>query len=609
MPIKLGELLLKENMITPQQLQQALNHQKLKAGTLQVAFVSLGFVKDEEIVQLLSRQFGVPSVDLHTFKVDPAVIGIIPAESARKYQVLPLFLDAKTLMLAMIDPTNVFAMDDIKFMTGYNVKPVLASESAIEEEIERYYGPARLVELRRDTPRGGDGGGRGHGVPGSGSLKDALDGPGLSVDEIASIDVLSQIDLNSMAGAEPVTSDYDEIDLRKSADASPIIKLTTVLFVDALKRRASDIHIEPYEKEFRVRFRIDGILYNVMALPMKVRDPLISRIKFMAKIKSGEKRFLQEGRIRIRLKVEDRSRELAFRVWCVPTLWGETIEMRLLDKSSLIMDRTKLGLEPQSLKHFENAIATPGLVLVTGPRRSGKTNTLYSAIASPNKSDRNIFTVEDPVEFVLPGINQVQVNEDAGATFAAVLRAFHRLDPDIIAVSEIRDAETADLMLKLARDGRLVLSTLDSLDAPSTVFRLANMGVDQVLMGVWVTLIEAQRLVRRICEKCKVEITAEVPSTALVDIGFKPEEIGRFQLFKGIGCAACLGTGFKGWVGLFETMEISEGIRDLIVVGATAVEIKKKALEEGMLTLRMSGLEKIKQGITTIEEVLRETVA
>jgi type IV pilus assembly protein PilB len=598
MPFKLGELLLKENMVSPQQLQLALNQQKTKGGTLQAAFVGLGFVRDEEIVQLLSRQLRVPSVDLRTFEVDAAVIRMIPAETARKYQVLPLSRDVKILKLAMADPTNVFAMDDIKFMTGCNVQPLVASESVIEEAIQRYYPGTRSWEARRDT-----------------SLKETMEnGPGLSVDDMASIGGLSELDLDAMGVADALTvkAEDEEIDLASmgtSAHLAPIVKLTNVLLVDSLKRGASDIHVEPYEKEFRVRFRIDGVLYNVMALPLGLRDSLISRIKFMAKIKSGEKRFLQEGRITIRLKVEDRSHELAFRVRCVPTLWGESIVMRVLDKSRLMIDRTELGLEPQSLKRFEDAIAKPyGLVLLTGPRRSGKTNALYSAIASLNRTDCNIFTVEDPVEFTLPGINQVQVNEDTGATFAAVLRSFRQLDPDIIAASEIRDADTADLMLKLALNGRLVISTLDTNDAPSTVSRLANMGVDLWPMAVAVTLIQAQRLVRRNCEKCKADITGEVPSTSLVDVGFKPEEIGGFQLLKGKGCNACHGTGFKGWVGLFETMEISEQLRELIKVGATAVEIRKQALEEGMLTLRRSGLEKIKQGITTIDEVLRETV-
>ena len=612
MPVKLGELLLKENMVTPQQLQEALNHQKMGGGKLGKAFVSLGFVKDEEITSLLSRQYGVPSINLDHFEVDPTIIKIIPAETARKYQVLPLSRSGAVLTIAMADPTNVFAMDDIKFMTGYNVEPVVASEGAIEDAIERYYGSTRSLELRRDTaPAGG-----GYGMPGGGSIKEALDGPGLSVDDMAAIGGLSEIDLDSMgeadADVETVKSEDDEIDLgnlTKSADAAPVIKLTNVLLVDSLKRGASDIHIEPYEKEFRVRFRIDGILYNVMALPMKLRDPLISRVKIMAKLDIAEKRLPQDGRIKIKMKVEDRSRDLDFRVSCLPTLWGEKIVMRLLDKSKLMLDMTKLGFEPHSLERFKNAIAKPyGIVLVTGPTGSGKTNTLYSAIAALNKPDTNIMTAEDPVEFNLPGINQVQIRDNIGLNFAAVLRSFLRQDPNIILVGEIRDYETAEIAVKAALTGHLVLSTLHTNDAPSTISRMVNMGIEPFLVGTAVNLIQAQRLVRRVCSKCKVDVSAEVPTKTLVDIGFTPEQIGTFQVFKGKGCGYCNGTGYKGRVGLYEVMEITEGIRDLIMVGATAVEIKRKALEEGMLTLRMSGLEKIKVGVTTVEEVLRETV-
>jgi type IV pilus assembly protein PilB len=615
MPVKLGELLLKENMVTPQQLQEALNHQKMGGGKLGKAFVALGFVKDEEITSLLSRQYGVPSINLDHFEVDPAIIKIIPAETARKYQVLPLSRSGAVLTIAMADPTNVFAMDDIKFMTGYNVEPVVASESAIEDAIERYYGSTRSLELRRDSAAGGGGMG-GYGIPGSGSLKDVLDGPGLSVDDMAAIGGLSEIDLDSMSDAdadvETVKSEDEEIDLAtmsKSADAAPVIKLTNVLLVDSLKRGASDIHIEPYEKEFRVRFRIDGILYNVMALPMKLRDPLTSRVKIMAKLDIAEKRLPQDGRIKIKMKVEDRSRDLDFRVSCLPTLWGEKIVMRLLDKSKLMLDMTKLGFEPHSLERFKNAIAKPyGIVLVTGPTGSGKTNTLYSALSSLNKPDTNIMTAEDPVEFNLPGINQVQIRDNIGLNFAAVLRSFLRQDPNIILVGEIRDYETAEIAVKAALTGHLVLSTLHTNDAPSTVSRMVNMGIEPFLVGTAVNLIQAQRLVRRVCAKCKFDDTPNVPTKTLVDIGFTPDAIGSFQVMKGKGCATCNGTGYKGRVGLYEVMEITEGIRDLIMVGATAVEIKRKALEEGMLTLRMSGLEKIKNGVTTVEEVLRETV-
>jgi type IV pilus assembly protein PilB len=618
MPVKLGELLLKENMVSPQQLQEALNHQKANGGKLGKAFVELGYVKDEEITSLLSRQYGVPSINLEHFEVDPAIIKIIPAETAKKYQVLPLSRSGATLTIAMADPTNVFAMDDIKFMTGYNVEPVVASESALDTSIDRYYGSVRSLELRRDSgsSRAAGGGGGSWGVPGSGgSLKEVFDGPTLSVDDMAAIGGLSEIDLDSMQSevdVETIKAEDDEIDLgnlAKSADAAPVIKLSNVLLVDSLKRGASDIHIEPYEKEFRVRFRIDGILYNVMALPMKLRDPLISRIKIMAKLDIAEKRLPQDGRIKIKMKVEDRSRDLDFRVSVLPTLWGEKIVLRLLDKSKLMLDMTKLGFEVHSLERFKNAIAKPyGIVLVTGPTGSGKTNTLYSAIASLNKPETNIMTAEDPVEFNLPGINQVQIRDNIGLNFAAALRSFLRQDPNIILVGEIRDYETAEIAVKASLTGHLVLSTLHTNDAPSTVSRLVNMGIEPFLVGTAVNLIQAQRLVRRVCSKCKQDVTAEVPAKTLIDIGFTPEQIGSFKVYKGKGCGTCNGTGYKGRVGLYEVMEIGEGIRDLVMVGATAVEIKKKALEEGMLTLRMSGLEKIRNGVTTVEEVLRETV-
>jgi type IV pilus assembly protein PilB len=605
MPVKLGELLLKENMVTPQQLQEALSHQKMNGGKLGKAFVSLGYVRDEEITSLLSRQYGVPSINLDHFEVDPAIIKIIPAETARKYQILPLSRSGATLTIAMADPTNVFAMDDIKFMTGYNVEPVVASETSLEDAIEKYYGSTRSLELRRDSGGGGGGGN---------SLKEVLDTPGLTMDDMASVG-LSEVDLDSMSDAEAdveqVKEADDEIDLgnlSKSADAAPVVKLVNVLLVDSLKRGASDIHIEPYEKEFRVRFRIDGILYNVMALPMKLRDPLTSRIKIMAKLDIAEKRLPQDGRIKIKMKIEDRGRDLDFRVSCLPTLWGEKIVMRLLDKSKLMLDMTKLGFEAHSLERFKKAIAKPyGIVLVTGPTGSGKTNTLYSAIASLNKPDTNIMTAEDPVEFNLPGINQVQIKDNIGLNFAAALRSFLRQDPNIILVGEIRDYETAEIAVKAALTGHLVLSTLHTNDAPSTVSRLVNMGIEPFLVGTAVNLIQAQRLIRKVCANCKIEVT-DMPAKTLTDIGIPPEMVGSFKLYKGRGCGVCNGTGYKGRVGLYEVMEISEGIRDLIMVGATSVEIKRKALEDGMLTLRMSGLEKIKAGITTVEEVLRETV-
>ncbi len=619
MPVKLGELLLKENMVTPQQLQEALSHQKSNGGKLGKAFVSLGYVRDEEITSLLSRQYGVPSINLDHFEVDPAIIKIIPAETSRKYQILPLSRSGATLTIAMADPTNVFAMDDIKFMTGYNVEPVVASETSLEDAIEKYYGSTRSLQLKESMSGGGERGSQSFGASGlklgdAPSLKDMMDGPSLSFDDMASVG-LSEVDIDSIAqeeaDIETVKTEDDEIDLgalAKSSEAAPVIKLSNVLLIDALKRGASDIHIEPYEKEFRVRFRIDGLLYNVMALPMKLKDPLISRVKIMAKLDIAEKRLPQDGRIKIRLKIEDRSRDMDFRVSTLPTLWGEKCVLRLLDKTKLMLDMTKLGFEQHSLDRFQNAIAKPyGIVLVTGPTGSGKTNTLYSAIAALNKPDTNIMTAEDPVEFNLPGINQVQIKEQIGLNFASALRSFLRQDPNIILVGEIRDYETAEIAVKASLTGHLVLSTLHTNDAPSTVSRLVNMGIEPFLVGTAVNLIQAQRLIRRVCNNCKEELK-DVPSKSLVDVGFTPEAVGTFKMYKGRGCGVCNGTGYKGRTGLYEVMEISEGIRDLVMVGATAVEIKRKALEEGMLTLRMSGLEKIRAGVTTIEEVLRETV-
>jgi type IV pilus assembly protein PilB len=614
MPVKIGEMLQKEGLITPQQLQEALTHQKQNGVKLGRALVSLGFVKDDEITGLLSRQYGVPSINLATFDIDPNVLKVLPGETCRKYQVIPISRAGAVLSLAMSDPTNVFAMDDIKFMTGYNVDPVVASEIAIEEAINRFYGSARSLMLR---PEGGVGTSTVQRPGGAGkapSLKEVIEGPALTFDDMASVG-LSEVDIDAIgeeeADVEQVKTEEDEIDLgalSRSSEAAPVVKLANVLLIDSLKRGASDIHIEPYEKEFRVRFRIDGILYNIMALPMKLKDPLTSRIKIMSKLDISEKRLPQDGRIKIRLKIEDRSREMDFRVSCLPTLWGEKIVMRLLDKSKLMLDMTKLGFEPDSLTKFKRNIDKPyGIVLVTGPTGSGKTNTLYSALASLNKPDINIMTAEDPVEFNLMGINQVQIRDAIGLNFAAALRSFLRQDPNIILVGEIRDYETAEISTKAALTGHLVLSTLHTNDAPSTVSRMVNMGIEPFIVGTAVNLIQAQRLIRRICVQCKEEIR-DVPAKVMLDVGFAAETVGSFTMYKGRGCSTCNGTGYKGRVGLYEVLEINDAVRELIMTGANSVELRKKAVEEGMLTLRMSGLEKIKQGITTIEEVLRETV-
>ena len=583
MAVRIGELLLKEKRITPDQLQEALNYQKVNGGKLGFNLVKLGFVKDEELTALLSKQYGVPSINLAQFEIDPAVIKLIPAETAQKYQIIPLSRSGATLTIAMTDPTNVFAMDDIKFMTGYNVEPVVASETAVGESIARYYALAKAVSAGSTT--GGS---------------SALEMAAKSIEEM------------SIAGAEDVEvlDDLEEISaesLEKQGGEAPVIKLVNVVLMSAIQKGASDIHIEPYEKEFRVRYRVDGILYNIMAPPMKMRDAITSRIKIMAKLDIAEKRLPQDGRIKIRFADNGNSKDIDFRVSCLPTLFGEKIVMRLLDKDKLMLDMTKLGFESESLARFEVAIGKPwGMVLVTGPTGSGKTNTLYSSLAKINTPETNIMTAEDPVEFNLPGINQVQVRENIGLNFAAALRSFLRQDPNIILVGEIRDFETAEIAVKASLTGHLVLSTLHTNDAPSTINRLMNMGIEPFLVASSVNLICAQRLVRRICASCKAD--HPTPAQALVQAGFSAEDAKSVVPKKGNGCEKCNNTGYKGRVGLYEVMEVTDELRELILVGASGLELRRKAIEDGMLTLRMSGLRKVKDGLTTIEEVARETV-
>ncbi|HXG91811.1 MAG TPA: type IV-A pilus assembly ATPase PilB [Blastocatellia bacterium] len=579
MSAKLGESLLKDNLITPQQLKEALDYQRMNGGRLASTLVKLGMLSDEEVTAVLSRQYGVPSVNLELFEVDPAAVALVPQETAERYSVLPLSRVGATLTLAMVDPTNVFAIDDIKFMTGLSVEPVVVSEGTLQNAIKKYYGTSREMELAK-------------------VMED------LVASTTAQPDYGEDIDQLELEG------DQEEIDLEnleKMAEDAPVVKLVNVILVDALRRGASDIHIEPYEKEFRVRFRMDGVLYNIMTPPMKMRDALTSRMKIMARLDIAEKRLPQDGRIKIRVRLDGRSRELDFRVSTLPTIFGEKIVLRLLDKENLRLDMTQLGFEPQSLEKFKRNIAKPyGMVLVTGPTGSGKTSTLYSALQSLNTPETNIMTAEDPVEFNLPGVNQVQMKESIGLNFAAALRSFLRQDPNIILVGEIRDFETAEIAVKAALTGHLVLSTLHTNDAPSTISRLMNMGIEPFLVATSVNLIQAQRLIRRICKECKTEI--HTPEEALIDIGFSASEVRDLKTYKGAGCAACNGTGYKGRVGLYEVMEITDELRELILVGASGLELRRKAIEEGMLTLRQSGLEKIRQGMTTIEEVVRETV-
>jgi type IV pilus assembly protein PilB len=570
MSVRLGELLTKASLITQDQLKEALRVQKETGGKLGETLIKLGFVAEEDITECLSQQFGVPSINLQHFEIDGSVIKLISADVARKYNILPVNKTGATITIAMADPTNVFAMDDIKFMTGYNVEPVVASELGIKAAIDIYYGTTSSLELKK-------------------VMED------LQTEASGDLEVLEE------------EEELDAAALAEGAEEAPVVKLVNLILTDAIRRGASDIHIEPYEKEYRVRFRIDGILYEIMNPPLKLRDAITSRMKILSKLDISEKRLPQDGRIKLKVKLEDKNKELDFRVSVLPTLFGEKIVLRLLDKDNLRLDMTKLGFEPESLARFEEAIFKPwGMVLVTGPTGSGKTNTLYSALAKVNSPEVNIMTAEDPVEFNLPGINQVQMKESIGLNFAATLRSFLRQDPNIILVGEIRDFETAEIAIKAALTGHLVLSTLHTNDAPSTINRLMNMGIEPFLVATSVQLIAAQRLVRRVCGNCKEEV--DMPQQALVNLGYKKEEVGSFKVFKGRGCDKCYSTGYKGRVGLVEVMQIDDDLRDMILSGGSAIEIKKRAIENGMITLRRSGLIKIKEGITTVEEVVRETV-
>src|SRR6476646_263929 len=600
MSAKLVEILVRENLISPQSLREALDYQREHGGRLGFNLVKLGLVSDDMITAVLSRQYGIPSVNLDLFHIDESVLRLIPQEVAQKHSVLPLSRVGATLTLAMVDPTNVFALDDVKFMTGLNVEPVVVAEGSVQQAIAKYYGTSREIELASVSEESSlDKIARSSNGNGNGSITNA---------DLVSLDSIDFDHENT--GDVEVVEDNEEIDLstlsRMSEDA-PVVRLVNVLLVDALRRGASDIHVEPYEKELRIRFRIDGVLYDVMHPPLKLRDALISRVKIMSKLDISEKRLPQDGRIKIKVKVDSRSRELDFRVSTLPTLFGEKVVLRLLDKENLMLDMTKLGFESESLTKFQRNISKPyGMVLVTGPTGSGKTNTLYSALQSLNTVDTNIMTAEDPVEFNLPGINQVQMKEQIGLNFAAALRSFLRQDPNIVLVGEIRDFETAEIAIKAALTGHLVLSTLHTNDAPSTISRLMNMGIEPFLGETSVNLPQAPLLIRTICKNCKEE--THVPVEGLIEIGFREAEAHELKVYKGRGCKNCNGTGYKGRIGLYEVMEVTEELRELIIIGASAMELRRKAIECGMITLRESGLCKIRQGITTIEDVVKETV-
>jgi type IV pilus assembly protein PilB len=560
---RLGELLVRENLISLSQLQKAQEEQRKNGTRLGYSLTKLGIIQEDELTAFLSKQYGVPSINLAEFEISPDVITLIPPELAKRHQLIPVNRTGATLIVAMSDPSNIYAIDDLKFRTGLNIEVVVASEVAIDESIQRYY--ERQVSYD---------------------------------------DVLGDID----ADAIELGADDDEInvvDLEKASGEAPVIKLCNVILLNAIKKRASDIHIEPYERAFRVRYRIDGVLYEEQPLPLKLKAAVTSRIKIMSSLDISERRLPQDGRIKLKLGKE---KEMDFRVSVLPTLFGEKIVLRLLDKTNLQLDMTKLGFEEKQLADFMKAIHMPyGMVLVTGPTGSGKTTSLYSALQELNKTTRNISTAEDPVEYNLMGINQVQMNEGVGLNFATALRSFLRQDPNIIMVGEIRDFETAEIGVKAALTGHLVLSTLHTNDAPSTISRLLNMGVEPFLVTASVNLIVAQRLARKICSECKQPIETNVK--ALTDLGMKQDVAKTLKLYKGAGCRTCSNTGYKGRIALYEVMPFYDALKEQVLQGASTAEVKAEAIRQGMRTLRAAGIQKLIDGVTTVEEVLRVSVA
>jgi type IV pilus assembly protein PilB len=562
---RLGEILVTNSLITREQLAKALEEQKMSGGQLRLGSVLIkqNVITEQNLTAFLSKQYGVPTINLSEYDIDPAVTKIIQADVVQKYQLVPVNRAGSTLIVAVSDPSNLFAIEDIKFMTGFNVEMVVASESDIKSSIDKHYDQ-------------------------SASLADVMSD--MDVEDLEVVDVDEDIDVSSM---------------ERATEDAPVVRMVNAILQDAIRKKASDIHIEPYEKMFRVRYRIDGVLYETMKPPLKLKNAITSRIKIMAELDIAERRLPQDGRIKIKL---GGGRDMDFRVSVLPTLFGEKICLRLLDKASLQTDLTKLGYEPEALAHFKHEIHKPfGMVLVTGPTGSGKTVSLYSAIAELNKVSENISTAEDPVEFNFAGINQVQVHEDIGLNFAAALRSFLRQDPDIIMIGEIRDFETAEIAVKAALTGHLVLSTLHTNDAPATINRLLNMGIEPFLVASAVNLITAQRLARRVCVECKEP--EAIPVQALIDAGVAPDEAPSYVCYRGKGCSVCNGTGYKGRVGFYQVMPMLEEIRELILNGANTAEIKRESMRLGIKTMRQSGLTKLKEGVTSFEEVLRVTIA
>ncbi len=558
---RLGDMLVKATLITKDQLGKALQQQETSGGRIGTNLVKLGFISEDDITSFLSRQYGVPSINLSHFEIDPAVIKLIPSEIAQKHQVIPINRTGNVLTVAMADPSNIFAIDDIKFMTGFKVEPVVAAETSIKNAINKHYDSAGMVD-----------------------------------------DIMKNFDDKDVEALRDGDDSVNVAELGQAAEEAPVVKLVNLILTDAIKKGASDIHIEPYEKSFRVRYRIDGVLYEVMQPPTRLKAAITSRVKIMAQLDIAERRLPQDGRIKIKMA----GREMDFRVSTLPTLFGEKVVLRLLDKGSLQLDMTKLGFEQHALADFETGLLMPyGMVLVTGPTGSGKTTTLYSALNRLNTTETNIMTAEDPVEYNLPGINQVQMKAEIGLNFAASLRSFLRQDPDIIMVGEVRDYETAEIAIKAALTGHLVLSTLHTNDAPSTISRLLNMGVEPFLVSASTNVIVAQRLARRVCSGCKEP--TPVPPQVLLNVGFDPEEASSLTPVKGKGCMACSDTGYKGRVALYEVMLIRENIKEAILQGASVIELRELGRKNGMRTLREAGLQKIREGVTSLEEILRVT--
>jgi len=605
-------MLVKAQLITDPQLEEAINLQRREGGKLGSIVVRLGFCADQDIVSFLGMQYGVPAADLDQWPpIEASVIALVPAELANKHKVLPLQRSGNVLTMAMSDPTDIFAMDDVRFHTGYNIDPVVSSEMGLVRAIERYYGGSSALKLRdAEGARPLDRAGMpdlNHSAVGN-ELSPFEDGPEPALDLKELEDELGESD-TEYEGMED-EEDISAAMMAKGSEEAPVVRLVNMVLIDAIRKGASDIHIEPYEKNYRIRFRIDGLLQEVMRPNIKLKDPVTSRVKILAKLNIAEKRLPQDGRIKLRVNLGGRQKVIDYRVSILPTLFGEKIVLRLLDSDKLMLDLTKLGFEQESLDQWDRQISKPyGMVLVTGPTGSGKTNTLYSSIAKLNTVDVNIMTAEDPVEFNFAGINQVQMKEQIGLNFAVALRSFLRQDPNIILVGEIRDFETAEIAIKASLTGHLVLSTLHTNDAPSTISRLMNMGVEPFLVATSVNIICAQRLVRRICLKCKAPEKHQPPAEAFLKVGFTEAEVKKgITAMKGTGCEVCGGRGYKGRVGLYEVLEMSETLKDMILTGASAIELREQAQKEGMITLRRSGCRKVLDGVTTIEEIIRETV-